>query len=379
MEMEVEMKSLFTSESVTLGHPDKIADLISDALLDEYIKHDENSRTALETTVWENNVHVMGEVKSNAHFNHKEVISSLVRDIGYTDPSLGFSDRSNISLTINEQSEDIAIGVDNNGAGDQGIMFGFAINETPELMPLSLMLSRKLTNTLYEKRTSGVCPYLRPDGKSQVTVEYEGKKIKRIEAVVLSSQSDESLDITKLRKRIMDEIILSSLPLSLIDEKTKFFINPTGRFVIGGPMGDTGLTGRKIIVDTYGGYAHHGGGAFSGKDGTKVDRSASYGARNIAKTLVSSGLVDSAEIQLGYAIGIATPISISIKTTPSLDEEKLISWVQKNWDLSVRGLIKTFSLNTPLFLQATKEGHFGTTLPWERVNEDALHSLLKIF
>ena len=376
------MKSYFTSESVTKGHPDKVADQISDAILDALLLSDPYSRSAVETTVEEGRCHIMGEVTTKASVDFESVARRTIRDIGYTSPLLGFSDQSEISVSIHAQSPDIAMGVDNLGAGDQGMMFGYATDETEELMPLSLMLSRSLSDRLTDLREKGECPWMRPDGKSQITLLYEDGRIKAIDTVVVSVHHREDIELQDLRREVMEKVILPVLPSSLLSSDTRYFINPTGRFVLGGPAADTGLTGRKIIVDTYGGHAHHGGGAFSGKDSTKVDRSASYAARNIASTIVSAHAAQKAEVQLAYAIGVKEPVSIHVDTfgTSSLDEEVIVRWIRDNWDLSPSGIISLFSLRRPIFYQTASSGHFGhKEFPWEKVDEEKKERLQKLF
>ncbi|MGN0851030.1 MAG: methionine adenosyltransferase [Candidatus Ornithospirochaeta sp.] len=376
------MKSYFTSESVTKGHPDKVADQISDAILDALLLSDPYSRSAVETTVEEGRCHIMGEVTTKADVDFESVARRTIRDIGYTSPLLGFSDQSEISVSIHAQSPDIAMGVDSLGAGDQGMMFGYATDETEELMPLSLMLSRALSDRLTDLREKGECPWMRPDGKSQITLLYEDGRIKAIDTVVVSVHHREDIELQDLRREVMEKVILPVLPSSLLSSDTKYFINPTGRFVLGGPAADTGLTGRKIIVDTYGGHAHHGGGAFSGKDSTKVDRSASYAARNIASTIVSAHAAKKAEVQLAYAIGVKEPVSIHVDTfgTSSLDEEVIVRWIRDNWDLSPSGIISLFSLRRPIFYQTASSGHFGhKEFPWEKVDEEKKERLQKLF
>ena len=376
------MKSYFTSESVTKGHPDKVADQISDAILDALLLSDPYSRSAVETTVEEGRCHIMGEVTTKADVDFESVARRTIRDIGYTSPLLGFSDQSEISVSIHAQSPDIAMGVDNLGAGDQGMMFGYATDETEELMPLSLMLSRSLSDRLTYLREKGECPWMRPDGKSQITLLYEDGRIKAIDTVVVSVHHREDIELQDLRREVMEKVILPVLPSSLLSSDTRYFINPTGRFVLGGPAADTGLTGRKIIVDTYGGHAHHGGGAFSGKDSTKVDRSASYAARNIASTIVSAHAAQKAEVQLAYAIGIKEPVSIHVDTfgTSFLDEEVIVRWIRDNWDLSPSGIISLFSLRRPIFYQTASSGHFGhKEFPWEKVDEEKKERLQKLF
>ena len=376
------MKSYFTSESVTKGHPDKVADQISDAILDALLLSDPYSRSAVETTVEEGRCHIMGEVTTKADVDFESVARRTIRDIGYTSPLLGFSDQSEISVSIHAQSPDIAMGVDSLGAGDQGMMFGYATDETEELMPLSLMLSRSLSDRLTYLREKGECPWMRPDGKSQITLLYENGRIKAIDTVVVSVHHREDIELQDLRREVMEKVILPVLPSSLLSSRTRYFINPTGRFVLGGPAADTGLTGRKIIVDTYGGHAHHGGGAFSGKDSTKVDRSASYAARNIASTIVSAHVAQKAEVQLAYAIGVKEPVSIHVDTfgTSSLDEEVIVRWIRDNWDLSPSGIISLFSLRRPIFYQTASSGHFGhKEFPWEKVDEEKKERLQKLF
>lgn len=375
------MKSYFTSESVTKGHPDKVADQISDAILDSLLAQDPYSRCAAETTVEKEKCHVMGEVTTKAKVDYKEIIRKTIRSIGYTDPSLGFSDQSEISVTLHTQSPDIAMGVDNEGAGDQGLMFGYATNETEALMPLSLMLSRALTNKLTELRETKQNDWMEPDGKSQITLLYENGEPRAVDTVVVSIQHKREIELEDLRREVMEKVIKETIPYHLLTPETKYFINPTGRFVLGGPAADTGLTGRKIIVDTYGGHAHHGGGAFSGKDATKVDRSASYAARNIAATIVKSGLYKRAEVQLSYAIGVKDPVSIHVDTfgEEKISEEKLIEWIRKEWDLSPKGIIETFSLRSPIFLSTAQSGHFGhSEFSWEKIDEKKVENLLSI-
>ena len=376
------MKSYFTSESVTKGHPDKVADQISDAILDALLLSDPYSRSAVETTVEEGRCHIMGEVTTKADVDFESVARRTIRDIGYTSPLLGFSDQSEISVSIHAQSPDIAMGVDSLGAGDQGMMFGYATDETEELMPLSLMLSRSLSDRLTYLREKGECTWMRPDGKSQITLLYEDGRIKAIDTVVVSVHHKEDIELQDLRREVMEKVILPVLPSSLLSSRTRYFINPTGRFVLGGPAADTGLTGRKIIVDTYGGHAHHGGGAFSGKDSTKVDRSASYAVRNIASTIVSAHAAQKAEVQLAYAIGVKEPVSIHVDTfgTSSLDEEVIVRWIRDNWDLSPSGIISLFSLRRPIFYQTASSGHFGhKEFPWEKVDEEKKERLQKLF
>lgn len=382
------MRKLFSSESVTCGHPDKVCDQIADAILDALLEKDPSSRVACEVIAEPGKVHIMGEITSKASVDYKEIARSVIRGIGYTDEKLGFTNKCEITETIHAQSPDISMGVDSSfdekdssGAGDQGIMFGYAIDETEEEMPLAISLARKLTALLTEKRESGELPYLRPDGKSQVTIEYDGRDVKRIEAVVVSAQHDEEISLDKLREDIKEKIILEGLPKDLIDENTKFYINPTGRFVLGGPAADTGLTGRKLIVDTYGSKAHHGGGAFSGKDPSKVDRSAAYALRNIAKSIVRSGIAREAELQIAYAIGVAKPVSLELDTfgTAKVSEEEILKVVEKHYDLRPDAIIKRFSLRNPQYLATSKTGHFGVpSYAWEKVDESFIEDLRKL-
>jgi len=383
---------LFTSESVTEGHPDKICDAISDAVLDSMLAQDPMSRVACETAITTGLVLVMGEITSKANVNIPEVVRDTIREIGYNDSASGFdADTCGIIVSLDKQSADIAMGVDKAleaktgeateeqiesiGAGDQGMMFGYATNETEEYMPYPISLAHKLTRKLTEVRKAGILTYLRPDGKSQVTVEYdENGKPFRLDAVVLSTQHSADVTQEQLHEDIKKYVFDPVLPKELITENTKFFINPTGRFVIGGPNGDSGLTGRKIIVDTYGGYARHGGGAFSGKDCTKVDRSASYAARYVAKNLVAAGLANKCEIQLSYAIGVARPTSISIETygTGKKSEDELVAIVSKHFDLRPAGIIRMLDLRRPIYGKTASYGHFGRTdidLPWERLDK----------
>ncbi len=381
MEKEKQMKSYFTSESITPGHPDKVADQISDSILDALLSEDPYSRSAVETTVEKGLCRVFGEVTTKSNVDYESVIRNKIKEIGYTDDSLGFSDKSRIEVALHTQSPDIALGVDRDGAGDQGMMFGYANNETDALMPLAITEARKLILALDNYRKSPKGSYLRPDGKSQVTVLYEDGEAKSIDTVVLSSQHSEEISTEDLREDLKKNVILNTLPSSLITPDTKFYINPTGRFVLGGPAADTGLTGRKIIADTYGGYAHHGGGAFSGKDGTKVDRSASYKARQIAKTLVASKLFKEAEIQLSYAIGIAEPVSIHVTTKgKDVDEEKLVKFIRDHFSLTPRGIIESLSLRSPIFSSTARYGHFGfDSFPWEKVDESIVEELKRTF
>jgi len=385
-------KILFTSESVTEGHPDKVCDQISDAILDELLKQDPMSRVACETCTTTGLVMVMGEITTNAYVDIQKIVRQTLTDIGYTRAKYGFdASTCGVITAIDEQSKDIALGVDKAleakesdmsdeelddiGAGDQGMMFGFATNETEEYMPYPISLAHKLSKKLTQVRKDGILPYLRPDGKTQVSVEYdENGNPFRLEAVVLSAQHDPEVDQEQIHEDVKREIFDKVLPKEMVDEHTKFFINPTGRFVIGGPQGDAGLTGRKIIVDTYGGYARHGGGAFSGKDCTKVDRSAAYAARYVAKNIVASGLADKCEIQLSYAIGVAHPTSINVDTfgTGKISSEDLVELIRKNFDLRPAGIIKMLDLRRPIYRQTSNYGHFGRNdldLPWERLDK----------
>ncbi len=374
------MKYYFSSESVTKGHPDKVCDQISDALLDSLLSIDPLSRAAIETTACPSFVHVMGEVTTKADIDWEEIIRKTIRSIGYTKPEYGFSDQTKIIVTMSRQSPDIAMGVDSTetlGAGDQGMMFGYATNETEELMPLTLVLARRLTDSLTEAREKNLLTFLRPDGKAQVTVEYEDGKAKRIDTVVLSTQHDPDIELDDLRREVKNKVILPVLPADMLDENTKYYINPTGRFVLGGPAADTGLTGRKIIVDTYGGAAHHGGGAFSGKDATKVDRSAAYACRNIAKTIVAAGAADKCEIQIAYAIGVTDPVSIFIDTfnTGKLSDEILLDYIRKNFDMRPGGIIRKYDLRKPQYQICAAHGHMGGNQSWEKIDEKALANL----
>ncbi|WP_099203534.1 methionine adenosyltransferase [Miniphocaeibacter massiliensis] len=381
-------RKLFTSESVTEGHPDKICDQISDAVLDAIIEKDSDARVACETITTTGTVYVMGEITTSTYVDVQNIVRETVREIGYDRGKYGFDcDTCAVITSINEQSQDIALGVDNSieyketdedkynriGAGDQGMVFGYACNETKELMPLTISLAHKLTRELTNLRKNGTLKYLRPDGKSQVTVEYIDDKPVRVDAVVISTQHDPNVTTEQLREDIKNELILKVIPAELIDENTRFYINPTGRFEIGGPMGDSGLTGRKIIVDTYGGFGRHGGGAFSGKDPTKVDRSGAYMARYIAKNIVAAGLAEKAEVGLSYAIGVAKPVSIYVDTfgTAKVSEERLSEIVEENFDTRPAAIIDKLNLRRPIYKQTAAYGHFGREdidVPWEKTD-----------
>ncbi len=389
------MRKLFTSESVTEGHPDKICDQISDAVLDALLAADPNSRVACETAITTGLVLVMGEITTDAYVDIQKLVRDTVDKIGYNRGKYGFDAHTcGVITAIDEQSADIALGVDHSqeaksgehdeaeeiGAGDQGIMFGYACNETPELMPMPIALAHKLSRRLTEVRKNGPLDYLRPDGKTQVTVEYDDDKIVRVDTVLVSSQHDPDVTQKQIRKDIIEHVIKPIIPAELLDDETKYFVNPTGQFIIGGPHGDSGLTGRKIIVDTYGGYARHGGGAFSGKDPTKVDRSAAYAARYAAKNLVAAGLADKCEIQLAYAIGVAHPVSILVDSfgTGKVSDEKLAELVAEHFDMRPAAIIRDLDLRRPIYQQVAAYGHMGRTdidVPWERTDKvDALRA-----
>ena len=380
------MRKLFTSESVTEGHPDKLCDYIADSVLDAFLVQDSKSRVACECLAGKNLIVIAGEITSKASVDIEEIVRNAIMEIGYTDEKTDIDDKTcDIIVNISKQSPDIALGVDNSleskeskesgeseGAGDQGMVFGYACNETESLLPMPIYLAHKLARRLSEVRKTGEIPYLRPDGKVQVTVEYEGDKPIRIDTIVVSTQHEENVDLEVLKQDIREKVINAVVDAKLLDSKTKYYINPTGRFVIGGPLGDTGLTGRKIIVDTYGGYARHGGGSFSGKDATKVDRSASYMARYVAKNIVANGYADRCEVQISYAIGVARPVSIAVNTfgTGKVSDEEIIEVIERNFDLTPRGIINSLDLERPIYKLTSNYGHFGKEgLMWERVVE----------
>ena len=370
-------RHLFTSESVTEGHPDKIADQVSDGILDAILTHDPVARVACETLVTTGLVVVAGEITTTAHIDYQKVVRDAIRDVGYTRAKFGFdADTCAVLSAIHEQSRDIGQGVDTGGAGNQGLMFGYACTQTEELMPLPIMLAHKLGRAMSGLRRDGTLSWLRPDGKSQVTVEYEGDTPVRVDAVVISTQHSEKVTQETIREELVNRVINKVVPAAMMDKKTKIYTNPTGRFVVGGPHGDAGVTGRKIIVDTYGGYAPHGGGAFSGKDPTKVDRSACYMARYIAKNVVSAGLADKAMVQLAYAIGVADPVSVLVDTGGSgkVSDEKLVELVRAHFKLTPRGIMETLDLRRPIYRKTAAFGHFGRTEPeftWERTDKAA--------
>jgi S-adenosylmethionine synthetase len=377
-------RHLFTSESVTEGHPDKIADQISDAVLDALLAQDPYSRVACETLVTTGIAFIAGEITTKAYADLPGIVRETIRNVGYTRAKYGFDyETCAVISSIHEQSPDIAQGVDPGGAGDQGLMFGYACSETEELMPLPIMLAHKLTRRLTQVRKDEILDYLRPDGKSQVTIEYEGDKPVRVEAVIISAQHSNLVKIETIREDILEKVIHAVVPSSLLDSKTKYFINPTGRFVVGGPQGDCGLTGRKIIVDTYGGVGSHGGGAFSGKDPTKVDRSASYMARHVAKNIVAAGLADKVELQIAYAIGVAEPVSVMADTmgTGAVDESRIVDAIREIFPLTPKGIIEYLNLRRPIYQQTAAYGHFGRTEPefsWERADKaETLRAFVK--
>ena len=365
------MRYYFTSESVTEGHPDKLCDYISDSILDECLKQDKNSRVAVETFASKDNITIAGQITSNSEFNIEKLTREIIKKIGYDNAKTDIDYRTcNIYTNITKQSSDIALGVDTGGAGDQGMMFGYASNETENYMPYAISVAHRLSQRLTEVRRNGELSYLRPDGKTQVTVEYEDDKPIRIETILISTQHTENADITQLKKDVIEKVINKIVDHNMIDENTKIYINPTGRFVIGGPLGDTGLTGRKIIVDTYGGYSRHGGGAFSGKDPSKVDRSAAYMLRHIAKNIVANGYADKCEIQISYAIGLKEPISINVNTfgTSKRTDNDLVQLIREKFDLTPEGIINYLDLKNIKYTETTNYGHFGKDkLPWEKI------------
>lgn len=365
------MKQYFTSESVTEGHPDKLCDLISDSILDACLKQDSNSRVAVETFASGNTITIAGQITTKAEFSVENLVREVIKEIGYDNASLDMDYRTcKIDVNITKQSPDIALGVDIGGAGDQGIMFGYASNETENYMPYAIDMAHKLAKRLTEVRKNKTIPYLRPDGKVQVTVEYEEDKPKRIETILISTQHNADISQEELKKDVIEYVIKTVVPSNMMDENTKIYVNPTGRFVIGGPLGDTGLTGRKIIVDTYGGYARHGGGAFSGKDPSKVDRSAAYMLRHIAKNIVANGYADKCEIQVSYAIGMKEPLSIYVNAfgTGTKTDEELANLIKEKFDLTPNGIIKYLDLQKPIYTKTTNYGHFGKeSLSWEKI------------
>ena len=361
----------FTSESVTEGHPDKVCDNISDTILDECLKQDKNSRVAIETFASSNTITIAGQITSNAKIEVEKIVREKLKEIGYDNEKTDIDYRTcNININITKQSPDIALGVDVGGAGDQGIMFGYACDETPSYMPYAIDMAHKLSKRLTQVRKEGIVPYLRPDGKTQVTVEYEDDKPKRIETILVSTQHLETATLEQVRKDVIEKVIQAVIPSNMMDKNTKIYVNPTGRFVVGGPLGDTGLTGRKIIVDTYGGYAKHGGGAFSGKDASKVDRSAAYMLRHIAKNIVANKYAKKCEIQVSYAIGIKEPLSICVNTfgTSKKSEEELVTLIKEKFDLTPDGIIEYLNLKEPIYEKTTNYGHFGKDdLQWEKI------------
>lgn len=364
-------KYFYTSESVTEGHPDKLCDYISDTILDECLKQDENSRVAVETFASKDLIVVAGQITTNAIVNFEQIVRDVIKEVGYDDAETGIDYRTcKVVVNVDKQSRDIALGVDIGGAGDQGIMFGYATDETDSKMPYALYMSHKLAQRLTEVRKKGIVPFLKPDGKTQVTVEYEDDKPKRIETILVSTQHTADVSQKEVRKAVIENVIKAVVPVDMMDENTKIFVNPTGRFVIGGPLGDTGLTGRKIIVDTYGGYSKHGGGAFSGKDASKVDRSATYMLRHIAKSIVANGLAKKCEVQLSYAIGMEEPLSIYVDSfgTATCSDEELVKLIKEKFDLTPKGIINYLDLKKPIYRKTTNYGHFGKDdLSWEKV------------